>query len=592
MAKNATRQDEEQGSKKKSETLIRLFSYLLEYKMTIVLVLLMMAVTTVITLVDPLLIEYAIDKSIASKDFVGLITVLSVAVVLNVIMVILIRVRMYVMAKVSNDVLVKIRKQLYAHIQTLSFDFFDSRPTGKILARVMGDVSALKDVISNTVTILIPDAVTIIAVVAIMLAKNLRLGLAALWTLPLMIGGVLFVQSMAHKGWQVFYKKNSNLNAFIHEDVAGIKIIQSFNAEKETCETFDTLTKEHYEAYVRSVKFGDAFGPVVDICWAGGTIMMFFVGVKLTASGNLTVGTLIAFASYIALFWQPVFNLSNYYNQLVTNISRAERVFEILDTPPDIYDKEGAYELPKIKGEVTFDKVSFGYEDDDEVLNDVSFVAKPGQTIALVGATGAGKTTIVSLVARFYDVDSGRILIDGNDIRDVTLNSLRRQLGIMTQDNFLFTGTVRDNIRYGRLDATDEEIIAAAKAVNAHEFIMKMEKGYDTEIKERGAGLSAGERQLIAFARTMVSDPGILILDEATSSIDTHTELLVQDGIEVLLRNRTSFVIAHRLSTIQKADRIFVIDDGGIKEQGTAEELLTLKGEYYKLYKAQFGFVS
>jgi ATP-binding cassette subfamily B protein len=281
-------------------------------------------------------------------------------------------------------------------------------------------------------------------------------------------------------------------------------------------------------------------------------------------------------------------NLSNFYNKLITNISGAERIFDILDTKPEITDAPGVREMPVIKGEVVFDRVSFSYDKDTQVLNDVSFVVKPGETIALVGPTGAGKTTIVNLISRFYDVQQGNVYIDGHNVKEVSIESLRKQMGIMTQDNFLFSGTVKDNIRYGKLDATDEEIIAAAKAVNAHDFIMKLEKGYDTELRERGAGLSIGQRQLLAFARTMVSMPKILILDEATSSIDTHTEILVQKGIEALLRGRTSFVIAHRLSTINKADRIFVIDDGKILEEGSHKELLDKNGLYYNLYMAQF----
>ena len=302
----------------------------------------------------------------------------------------------------------------------------------------------------------------------------------------------------------------------------------------------------------------------------------------------MSLGTFIAFGTYLTMFWQPIRNLSNFYNQLVTNIAGAERIFEILDTPPAIADEDGAAQMPPMEGEVRFSHVSFSYDGRAKVLDDVSFCIRPGETVALVGATGAGKSTIVNLISRFYDVQQGMVSIDGHDIRKVSIESLRRQMGIMTQDNFLFSGTIKDNIRYGKLDATDEEIIAAAKAVNAHDFIMKLEKGYDTELLERGGGLSIGQRQLLAFARTMVSDPRILILDEATSSIDTKTELLVQQGIEHLLAGRTSFVIAHRLSTIQKADRIFVVEGGGIAEEGNAHELMEKKGIYYQLYMAQF----
>ena len=588
MARNATKQDEQISDKTKRETLFRLFRYLLGYKKSIAVVMLLMAATTAIVLVNPIILERAIDVHIANKDKEGLLKLGFLGVSLNVLLIVLIKLRMYIMAKVSNDVLVKIRKELYEHIQTLGFQFFDSRPTGKILARLMGDVNSLKDVLSNSVTTLIPDAVTLIAVVIIMIAKNGKLGLASISALPLMAIGVWYVQSKSHKRWQIFRKKNSNLNAFLHEDVAGIRVIQSFHAEEETEETFDDLLKQHYDSFDMAVRYADAFGPVVDICWGIAGMMMYWVGVVLIGKGEVQVGALISFGSYIAMFWQPLMNLSNFYNQLVTNITGAERIFEILDTEAEITDAADAVELPKIKGEVTFSHVSFHYDEDPDVLSDVSFTVKPGETIALVGPTGAGKSTIVNLLSRFYDVQKGEVRIDGYDIKKVSVASLREQMGVMTQENFLFSGTVRDNIRYGKLDATDEEIEAAAKAVNAHEFIMKMEDGYDTKIKERGAGLSIGQRQLLAFARTMVSAPRILILDEATSSIDTHTELLVQQGIETLLKGRTSFVVAHRLSTIQKADRIFVVDKGGIAESGSPAELMAKKGEYYKLYMAQF----
>ena len=339
---------------------------------------------------------------------------------------------------------------------------------------------------------------------------------------------------------------------------------------------------------MHAVRMSDAFGSAIDLSWSLGCILLYYTGIVILGTEQVSIGTLIAFAAYLNMFWQPIYNISNFYNQLVTNIAGAERIFEVMDTPPAIADEAGAEEMPQIEGEVRFDHVSFSYEDQVKVLQDVSFCIKPGETIALVGPTGAGKSTIVNLISRFYDVQQGTVRVDGKDVKAVSIESLRKQMGIMTQDNFLFSGTIRDNIRYGKLDASDEEIEAAAKAVNAHEFIMKLEKGYDTELSERGGGLSVGQKQLLAFARTMVSMPKILILDEATSSIDTKTELLVQSGIEQLLKGRTSFVIAHRLSTIQKADRIFVVDDGRIVEEGNAKELMDKKGMYYQLYMAQF----
>lgn len=592
MAVNSYREDEYMENTDKKKILRRLFSYMLEYKGILIAVLICMGITVAISLVNPLLIEEAIDHYIAQSDFKGLMKLGLFALVLNIIFIVMVKIRMYVMALVSNKILMSIRNDLYEHIQTLSFSFFDSRPTGKILARIIGDVNSLKDVLVNMITTLIPEFVTVVGVVVIMMVKDYRLALASLSTIPLMIAGIWFVQTASHKRWQIFRKKGSNLNAYIHEDIAGMNVVQSFGAEKETQEIFEGLAEEHRDSFRDAVVYADLFGPVVDFCWGIGAMMLYLVGVRFLGFEQVSVGLLVAFGTYINMFWNPIMNLSNFYNNLVTNLTAAERIFDILDTAADITDADDVQELPEIKGNVEFSRVSFTYDKgtpaETKVLEDVSFQVQPGETIALVGPTGAGKTTIVNLISRFYDIESGKILIDGYDLTKVSIESLRQQMGVMTQDNFIFHGTVRDNILYGKLDATEEEMIAAAKAVNAHAFIMKMEKGYDTELKEHGAGLSIGQRQLIAFARTMVSMPKILILDEATSSIDTHTELLVQKGIEALLSGRTSFVIAHRLSTIQNADRIFVIDQGGILEQGSPAELMQKKGAYYKLYMAQF----
>ncbi len=596
MAVNSYREDEYMQNTDKKKILTRLFSYLLAYKGAVAAVLLCMGITVAISLVNPLLIEEAIDTYVAGGDLPGLVRLGIFALVLNLVFIVMVKLRMYVMAVISNKILLRIRQDLYEHIQTLSFSFFDSRPTGKILARVIGDVNSLKDVLVNAVTTLIPEFVTVIGVVVIMVVKDWRLALASLCTIPFMIAGIWFVQTAAHKRWQIFRKKSSNLNAYVHEDVAGMNVVQSFAAEGETQAIFEELTEEHRKSYVDATRYADLFGPVIDFCWGFGAMMLYLVGVRFLGIDQPSVGLLVAFGTYINMFWNPIMNLSNFYNSLVTNLTAAERIFDILDTEPDIVDVSDAMELPEIQGSVEFSHVSFTYDKgtaaETKVLDDVSFRVKPGETIALVGPTGAGKTTIVNLISRFYDIEDGKIYIDGYDLSKVSMESLRQQMGVMTQDNFIFHGTIRDNIRYGKLDATDEEIVRAAKAVNAHEFIMKMEKGYDTELKEQGAGLSIGQRQLIAFARTMVSMPKILILDEATSSIDTHTELLVQKGIEALLKGRTSFVIAHRLSTIQNADRIFVIDKGGIAEAGSPAELMAAKGAYYNLYMAQFAGLS
>ena len=564
-----------------------MLSYLLAYKKEIILVLFIMAFCVVVSLLNPLIMEEAIDNYISRGDIPGLVRLIAFAAVLNLLMVGGIKLRMYIMAKVCNSILVTIRQELYTHIQTLDLQFFDSRPTGKILARIIGDINSLKDVMNNFVTTLIPEFITVIAVAVIMFIKNPGLAAASLCSLPFLMICVWLIEYYSHKKWQDFRKKSSNLNAFIHEDISGMRIIQSFSAEEETSQTFDVLLEEHRSSFIRAVRLADGMGSVIDLSWGVGIAALYFVGIRIIGAENVSIGTFLAFGSYIGMFWNPILNLSNFYNQIITNIAAAERVFEILDTSAGITDAENVSQIPPIHGQVSFSHVSFAYEKDIKVLNDVSFDIKPGETIALVGPTGAGKTTIVNLISRFYDVQEGIVSIDGFDVKKVSIESLRRQMGIMTQDNFLFTGTIRDNIRYGKLDATDDEIIAAAKAVHAHDFISRLPKGYDTELSERGGGLSVGQKQLLAFARTMVSQPNILILDEATSSIDTQTELLVQEGIDALLEGRTSFVIAHRLSTIQKADRIFVIDNGGIVEEGTAKELIAKKGAYYRLHSAQ-----
>lgn len=587
MSINSYREDEQTSQVGKMRTLMRLFSYLLTYKKEIRIVLLIMAFCVVVSLINPLLLEAAIDRYISTENFTGLTRLILIAVILNILMIGGIKLRMYIMAKVCNSILVTIRQELYTHIQTLDLQFFDSRPTGKILARIIGDINSLKDVLSNFVTTLLPELVTVIAVATIMFVKNPILAAASLCSLPIMIISMWLIQVYSHKRWQDFRKKSSNLNAFIHEDMAGMRIIQSFNAEEETSRTFDELLHEHRRSFIKAVRINDSMGSSIDFSWGIGIAALYFVGIKVLGVGTISIGTFIAFGSYIGMFWNPIMNLSNFYTQIITNIAAAERIFEILDTKPQITDAGDVTPIPPIQGRVTFDHVGFSYDENTKVLNDVSFDIKPGETIALVGPTGAGKTTIVNLISRFYDIQEGTIFIDGYDVKKVSIESLRSQMGIMTQDNFLFTGTIKDNIRYGKLDATDEEIIQAAKAVHAHDFICKLKDGYDTVLSERGGGLSVGQKQLLAFARTMVSAPNILILDEATSSIDTQTELLVQDGIDALLKGRTSFVIAHRLSTIQKADRIFVIDQGGIIEEGSAAELIAKKGAYYRLHTAQ-----
>lgn len=588
MAVNSYKDDEQTHEISKKVLFQRIMKYVMKYWKTIALILALIVFRTVVRIINPLFMEAGIDDYIAVGNFKGLLILGAIVTGINILTVLSVKLRIFITEKVTSKIVMEIRQDLYNHIQYLDFKFFDSRPTGKILSRIIQDVNSLKNFIENCITSLIPELGTLIAVLIIMFAKNAKLAAFSLLSVPVLMIGIYFAQIKGRKKWQIVRKKSSNSSAFVHEDLSGIKVVQQFNAEEETKEESDILFKDHRKSFIQAILYSDLFFANVNFTQALGTALMYFAGIMIVGIDNISVGTYIAFGTYLTMFWDPISTLASFYNQLVSNISAAERVFEVLDTEPEIKDKENAEELPEIKGEVTFDNVKFGYNETATVLQDVSFNIKPGETIALVGPTGAGKTTVVNLISRFYDVTGGAVKIDGYDVRDVKIESLRRQMGVMTQDTYLFSGTIRENIRYGNLDATDEEIEAAAKAVHAHEFISNLPKGYDTELTERGGGLSNGQKQMVAFARAMINKPKILILDEATSSIDTKTEILVQTGIEAMLEGRTSFVIAHRLSTIKNADRIFVINDKGIVEQGTPDELMALKGHYYDLYMAQF----
>jgi len=591
MARNRFMDDEELEKSVNWVLIRRLAGYLMSHKGKVFAALALMLISTGVGLLSPYLMRIAIDEYIMAKDRAGLWWIGGILLAAYLISMVAQRRRIQIMSGLSKNILMNMRQELFSHIQTLSFHFFDGRPVGKILARVISDVNNLHDLFTNSITNLIPDFITLVAVIFIMMSIHLKLALGTMIILPFLMISMSYIQNESRKRWQVVRKKSSNINAFIHESFAGIRVIQSFAKEKETLEIFLDLVRSLKDSWMRAVRVSNAFWPLVDLSWAMGSVIVYWYGTRLLGMGDITVGILVAFTSYTGMFWQPIVNISNFYNSLVVAMASAERIFEIMDLQPDIRDMEGARELPPIQGKVEFQKVHFSYEHDSPVLHDVSFTVQPGETIALVGPTGAGKTTIVNLVSRFYDPDHGKVLIDDHDIREVTLQSLRSQMGIMLQDTFLFSTSILENIRYGRLDATDEEVMEAAKAVNAHEFIMELEDGYHTQVSERGSRLSVGQRQLISFARALLADPRILILDEATSSIDTHTEILVQKALEKLLKGRTSFVIAHRLSTIRNADRIMIVDDNRIIESGTHQELMEKQGFYYNLYMSQYRFL-
>lgn len=591
MAKNTVNQDEKVIALKGKVIFSRLINYMKPYSLRIVGVLFLMLIVTGVGLLSPMLLKLAIDDFIEAKNVKGLALVGVGLIALNLISMYASKFATFNMNKTTHNILRNIRQELYEHIQRLSFSFFDERPVGKILARVVGDVNSLSELFSKSVTTVIPQLLTLVFVTVIMFSMNVKLALVSMAMLPPLCIGLAGIQIISRKRWQTFRQKRSNLNGFTHESFSGMKIIQNFTFEKESIKRFKDSVGEVRTGFLNAVRLNDWLWPIVEVSFGASTLIVFLVGANLARSGEVTIGTITAFISYTSMFWRPILNIASYYNTLITNFAAAERIFEIMDVKPGIDELESADVMPKIKGRVEFENVSFSYEKDTQVLHNVSFKIKPGENIALVGPTGAGKTTITNLISRFYDATEGRVLIDGKDVSKVNLNSLRSQMGVMLQDTFLFSDSIKENIRYGKLDATDEEIIAAAKAVSAHEFIMKLENGYDTEVNERGSRLSVGQRQLISFARALLANPRILILDEATSNIDTATEILVQKGINKLLSGRTSFVIAHRLSTIRDCDKIMVIDDGHIVEAGTHEDLLKLRGAYYKLYMAQYSFL-
>ena len=591
MANNSIKRDENGTMRSKSILIIRLLKYLKPYRFKTFIGILLMIFVMLCGVLNPYLLGIAIDVNVANRDMNGLLTIGLVLVILNCISWVISRIRWTLVASITNKVLVGIRNDLYSHIQSLSFDFFDSRPVGKILARVVGDVNALKNLFDQSIQSLIPNILNLIAVALVMFFMNFKLALAAISFLPILIGTMFAIEIISRKRWDVYRSKRSNLNGFTHEDFSGIKVVQGFSCEEDVEENFKGMVKEMKTAFIRAVRLNDFFWPLVELSWGVGTLIVFGVGYRLILNGEIEVGTLISFSMYTGMFWRPIMELSNFYNTLITNLSAADRVFDILEVEPVIKNTVDAIKMPKIKGKVEFRDVCFSYDEQETILKEVNFTVNKGEKIALVGETGAGKTTIISLLSRFYDTTEGEVLVDDYNIKNVDIMSFRSQMGIMLQDTFLFSTSIKENIRYGRLDATDEEVMMAAKAVNAHDFIMRLEDGYDTEVNERGSRLSLGQRQLISFARALLADPKILILDEATSNIDTETEKMVQKGIEKLLEGRTSFVIAHRLSTIRDCDKIMVIEDGRISESGNHKELLEAKGAYYSLYMAQYEFI-
>lgn len=604
MARNKYDIDEELEEKFDAGQLRRLGHYISPYSKKMIFAVAIMVLSSALSMLQPLFLKDVMEviegclyrNSITEENAIFRIVIDSMLMVADVLAVVLIlKLKIKTTTEVGQNIIRDIRTDLFVHLQELPFSYYDDKPHGKIQVRVVNYVNNLSDLLSNGIVNTITDMFSLVFIIFFMFYLSPAFALVCLCGLPILIAIVWFVKTRQHRAWQLQSNKQSNLNAYIAESINGIRVTQSFVRESENTDIFNRLNEDARTSWLRAVKYNFILGPVVENITAITTAIIYVLGILWIMDGNtaMTVGLLTAFVGYISRFWSPITTLTSFYNSLITAISYLERIFETIDEPVTVKDAPDASEMPEIKGTVEFKNVEFSYDDGVKILKGVNFRANAGESYAIVGPTGAGKSTIVNLLSRFYNLDSGQILIDGIDISTVTIKSLRKQMGVMMQDSFIFAGTIMDNIRYGNMEASDEDVIKAAKTVCAHDFIMGLENGYQTEVNERGSRLSAGQRQLISFARAVLANPKILILDEATSSIDTETEILLQQGLNELLKGRTSFIIAHRLSTIKNSSCIMYVDKGNIIEMGTHEELMqNPDGEYYKLYMSQYSFLN
>lgn len=570
--------------------MLRLLQYLKPYAKTLLpAAFAAVFINMLVRLAVPIVIgEHVVGDAIENSNVQLLFYLIIVVVALYVVNYVANHFRIKVVNLLGQRTIHDLRKQLFTHIQYLSHDFFDKRSAGSILVRILNDVNSLQELFTNGIINMLMDVFMLIGIIVILFSLSPQLALAVLVILPFMFFISIKLRRDIRKSWQNVRLIRSRLNSHLNESLQGIRITQSFAQEDENAAYFDGVNQENFERERVAMKRSAYFGPFVEMSNAVGTVILIAYGAHLILNGVIDIGTFVTFAFFLGMFWEPISRLGQIYNQLLVAMASSERIFEFLDERPSVKEKDNALKLDDIQGAIVFDKVQFSYEEDRIALHEISIDVKAGQTVALVGHTGSGKSTIANLISRFYDPTQGSVKVDGHDLRDISLDSLRDHISVVLQDTFIFSGTIMENIRFGRPEASDEEVIESAKIVGAHDFISRLANGYSTEVEERGSILSAGERQLLSFARALLADPKILILDEATASIDTEAEMKIQAALRKLLKGRTAIMIAHRLSTIREADNIIVLEHGRLLEQGNHEELVDQRGEYYSLVRSQF----
>lgn len=584
-------QSEEQLDKGYDPKVARgLAQFLKPYYRQMLVSLFFMIIVTSASVSGPYFVKLAIDEGIAKNDIVALRNIALIYFGISLIQVVTNIARIRLMSRVGQHILYDVRMAMFNHLQKLSLSFYNRYSVGRVITRVVNDVGTLREFITWAVLAIVRDLLAIVGILIAMLSLNLRLSLLAFTVLPVMVVATILFRKAARRNYRKVRAAVSWTNSVLAENVNGVRVVQAFSRQSHNYINFkDYVNRYFLERSLDAAKVASVFTPIVDVLGAVATALVVYLGGAAVMGESITAGVLIAFVLYIDRLFDPIRDLSRRFDTLQSTMAGGERILELLHTPVDVQDAPDAREMGPIIGDVRFEKVSFHYSDDPTlVLDGIDLEAEAGQTVALVGETGAGKTTIIKLLSRFHDPTSGCLLVDGVDLRTVTQGSLRKQMGMVLQDPFLFNGSVKENILFGRLGASEEDVVAAAKAVGAHDFIVRLKNGYDTSVEEGGATLSVGQRQLISFARALLADPRILILDEATSSVDTQTEQIIQKALATLLKGRTSFVIAHRLSTITNADKIVVIHDGKIIEQGIHSQLLASQGMYYDLYKTGF----